>query len=63
MKTIKANRDLLSQLVNGRLNIINWDVQENAKRILKENRVKAFRKYVSKRAGKKRYITTDRRLH
>lgn len=26
MKTIKANRDLLSQLVNGRLNIINWDV-------------------------------------
>lgn len=52
MKTIKVNRDLLNQLINGRLNIIHWDVQKNAERILKENRVKAFRKYVSKRAGK-----------
>lgn len=52
MKTFKVNRDLLNQLINGRLNIINWDVQKSAKRILKENRVKAFRKYVSKRAGK-----------
>lgn len=52
MKTIKVNRDFLNQLVNGRLNIIHSDVQENAKRILKENRVKAFRKYVDKTVGK-----------
>lgn len=52
MKTIKVNRDLLNQFVNGRMNIIHWDVQENAKRILKENRVKAFRKYVDKTVGK-----------